>query len=176
MHAPVRTWPSLPVEEWTPTRNTLHMWTQIVGKIRLAHMPLINHWWEVTLYVTPRGLTTGAIPHRNGVFDMEFDFVGSVLFHQAVVDLPHLLIARIIRLEEPLATLLTRRHRMQEAAAVILHNDRADSLTVEGLNRLILYGAYDAGFDRPQEITSATLRAGDVLKVGRVGLRISRTD
>ena len=79
MHAPVRTWPSLPVEEWTPTRNTLHMWTQIVGKIRLAHMPLINHWWEVTLYVTPRGLTTGAIPHRNGVFDMEFDFVGSVL-------------------------------------------------------------------------------------------------
>lgn len=81
MQARVRTdqWPSLLVEEWTPTRNTVHMWTQIVGKIRKEHMPLINHWWEVTLYVTPRGLTTGAIPDRNGVFDMEFDFVSHVL-------------------------------------------------------------------------------------------------
>jgi hypothetical protein len=72
-------WPSLPVDEWTPTRDTLHMWTQIVGKIRKEHMPLINHWWEVPLYVTPRGLTTGAIPHRNAVFDIEFDFVDHVL-------------------------------------------------------------------------------------------------
>lgn len=81
MQARMRTdqWPSLPLEEWTPTRDTLHMWTQIVGKIRKEHMPLINHWWEVTLYVTPRGLTTGAIPHRNGVFDIEFDFVNHVL-------------------------------------------------------------------------------------------------
>jgi Family of unknown function (DUF5996) len=81
MDAPVRNshWPSLLVDEWTPTRDTLHMWTQIVGKIRLQHMPLINHWWEVTLYVSPRGLTTGAIPYRNAVFDMEFDFVTDVL-------------------------------------------------------------------------------------------------
>jgi hypothetical protein len=55
------------------------MWTQIVGKIRLAHMPLINHWWQVTLYVSPRGLTTGAIPYGTAVFDMEFDFVDHVL-------------------------------------------------------------------------------------------------
>ena len=50
MSAPVRTdgWPSLRVDDWTPTRDTLHMWTQIVGKVRLAHMPLINHWWQVT--------------------------------------------------------------------------------------------------------------------------------
>ena len=50
MEAPVRTngWPSLRVDDWTPTRDTLHMWTQIVGKVRLAHMPLINHWWQVT--------------------------------------------------------------------------------------------------------------------------------
>lgn len=68
-------WPSLRVGDWTPTRDTLHMWTQIVGKIRLAHMPLLNHWWQVTLYVSPRGLTTGAIPHENGVIDLEFDFV-----------------------------------------------------------------------------------------------------
>ena len=81
MEAPVRTdgWPSLRVDDWTPTRDTLHMWTQIVGKVRLAHMPLINHWWQVTLYVSPRGLTTGAIPYGTAVFDMEFDFVANVL-------------------------------------------------------------------------------------------------
>ena len=74
MSAPVRTdgWPSLRVDDWTPTRDTLHMWTQIVGKVRQAHMPLVNHWWQVTLYVSPRGLTTGAIPYwhrgvRHGV-------------------------------------------------------------------------------------------------------------
>jgi hypothetical protein len=55
------------------------MWTQIVGKIRMQHMPLINHWWQATLYVTPRGLSTGAIPYRNDVFDVEFDFVDHVL-------------------------------------------------------------------------------------------------
>ena len=68
-------WPSLPVEDWTATRETLHMWTQIVGKVRLAHMPLINHWWGVTSYLTPRGLTTSAIPYGTEAFDMEFDFI-----------------------------------------------------------------------------------------------------
>ena len=56
-------WPSLRVDDWTPTRYTLHMWSQIVGKIRLAHSPMVNHWWQVTSYVTPRGLTTSAIPY-----------------------------------------------------------------------------------------------------------------
>ena len=68
-------WPPLRVDDWTATRDTLHMWTQIVGKIRMQHMPLISHWWQATLYVTPRGLTNGAMPHRNAVFDVEFDFV-----------------------------------------------------------------------------------------------------
>ena len=69
------TWPALRVDDWTATRDTLHMWTQIVGKIRLARAPLVNHWWQVTLYVSPRGLTTSAIPHPAGSFDIEFDFV-----------------------------------------------------------------------------------------------------
>src|SRR6201991_2240171 len=68
-------WPSLRVDEWTASRDTLHMWTQIVGKIRLTHAPLINHWWQVTLYVTPRGLTTSTIPYSSAAFDIEFDFV-----------------------------------------------------------------------------------------------------
>jgi Family of unknown function (DUF5996) len=81
MNGPVRTydWPSLMVDEWTATRDTLHMWVQIVGKVRMVHMPLINHWWQVTLYVSPRGLTTGAVPYRDAVFDMEFDFVNHML-------------------------------------------------------------------------------------------------
>ncbi|TDB99097.1 DUF5996 family protein [Actinomadura sp. 7K534] len=70
-----RGWPRLRVEDWTATRDTLHMWTQIVGKIRLSRAPLVNHWWQVTLYVTPRGLTTGSIPDGNGLFEIEFDFV-----------------------------------------------------------------------------------------------------
>jgi hypothetical protein len=68
-------WPRLRVEDWTDTRNTLHMWTQIVGKVRLAQAPLVNHWWQVTLYVSPRGLTTSAIPYGSGAFDIEFDFI-----------------------------------------------------------------------------------------------------
>lgn len=67
-------WPALRVSDWEPTRDTLHMWTQIVGKVRLAHTPLVNHWWQVPLYVSARGLTTSAIPYRNRVFDIEFDF------------------------------------------------------------------------------------------------------
>ncbi|WP_146341475.1 DUF5996 family protein [Nesterenkonia sp. NBAIMH1] len=74
-------WPRLRVEDWAETRSTLHMWTQIVGKIRLVHAPLLNHWWQVTLYVSPRGLTTSMIPHPRGAFDMEFDFID----HQLVI-------------------------------------------------------------------------------------------
>lgn len=68
-------WPALRVEDWTPTRDTLHMWTQIVGKIRMASAPMVNHWWQVPLYVSARGLTTSSIPYDQGCFDMEFDFV-----------------------------------------------------------------------------------------------------
>ncbi|MDI9919253.1 DUF5996 family protein [Rhodococcus sp. IEGM 1379] len=67
-------WPALRVDDWADTRSTLHMWVQIIGKIRLACSPLVNHWWQVTLYVTPRGLTTSSIPYGGRVFDIEFDF------------------------------------------------------------------------------------------------------
>lgn len=68
-------WPSLPLEAWADTCATLHMWTQIVGKIRLAQTPLVNHWWNVPLYVSPRGLTTTAMPYEDILFEMEFDFL-----------------------------------------------------------------------------------------------------
>lgn len=69
------TWPSLPLEEWQETYATLHMWTQIVGKIRLVQSPLINHWWQVPLYVSARGLTTSAIPYEARSFEIDFDFI-----------------------------------------------------------------------------------------------------
>jgi hypothetical protein len=72
-------WPALPLAEWDATRETLHMWMQIVGKLRLALSPRVNHWWEVPFYVSARGLTTSAVPYRLGVFEAEFDFIGSVL-------------------------------------------------------------------------------------------------
>ena len=73
------TWPALPLEEWVDTQRTLHRWTQIVGKIRLALTPLVNHWWNVPLYVSARGLTTSAIPFGSRTFDIEFDFLAHVL-------------------------------------------------------------------------------------------------
>ncbi len=68
-------WPALPLQEWQDTCDTLHMWTQVVGKIRLAQAPLINHWWEVPLYVTCRGLTTSPIPYGERTFQIDFDFI-----------------------------------------------------------------------------------------------------
>ncbi len=72
-------WPPLPFPAWASTCDTLHMWTQIVGKTRLALTPLQNHWWNVPLYVTPRGLNTSPIPLERKTFDAEFDFISHKL-------------------------------------------------------------------------------------------------
>jgi Family of unknown function (DUF5996) len=68
-------WPALPLEQWEATYRTLHMWAQIVGKIRLVLTPLQNHWWNTALYVNARGLTTSPIPYRGGTFEIQFNFV-----------------------------------------------------------------------------------------------------
>ena len=67
-------WPPLPLAEWQDTYHTLHLWTQIAGKIRMKLTPALNHWWHVALYVNSRGLTTGAVPYPGGVFEIQFDF------------------------------------------------------------------------------------------------------
>ncbi|MDE1984227.1 MAG: hypothetical protein KGI77_06640, partial [Gammaproteobacteria bacterium] len=72
-------WPSLPLAEWQDTYATLHMWMQIVGKTRLALAPMENHWWQVPLYLTPRGLTTSAIPYETRSLAVNFDFLKHVL-------------------------------------------------------------------------------------------------
>ena len=68
-------WPSLPYEDWKDTCATLHLWTQVVGKIRLVQAPMVNHWWQVALYVTSRGLTTSPVPYGPRLFTIDFDFV-----------------------------------------------------------------------------------------------------
>jgi hypothetical protein len=77
------TWPALPYAEWKDSCATLHLWTQIVGKIRLARAPWLNHSWHVALYLTARGLTTSPIPDRGGSFQIDFDFIDHVLWLRA---------------------------------------------------------------------------------------------
>ena len=67
-------WPPLPLHEWRDTYSTLHLWTQVVGKVRMALAPPLNHWWHGTLYVNARGLTTGPVPYPPGCFEIQFDF------------------------------------------------------------------------------------------------------
>jgi hypothetical protein len=76
---PQAAWPELPTAAWRDTCATLHLWTQIVGKIRLTRSPWLNHSWHVTLYVTARGLTTSPIPDGARTFQIDFDFIGHVL-------------------------------------------------------------------------------------------------
>ncbi len=75
-------WPPLPYAEWRPTYETLHLWMQIVGKIRLELTPLLNHWWNSTLYLTARGMTTSAMPYRGGAVEIRFDFID----HRLIID------------------------------------------------------------------------------------------
>src|SRR3954471_22629429 len=73
-------WPELPYAKWQPTLDTLHLWTQIVGKTRLALAPMEDHWWQVALYAPPRGLTTPAMPYGNRTIAVEFDFLDHNLY------------------------------------------------------------------------------------------------
>jgi len=73
------TLPELPIDAWEDSRATLHMWMQIVGKVRLELMPYINHWWQVPFYLTSRGLTTSPIPYQGITFDVDFDFIDHAL-------------------------------------------------------------------------------------------------
>src|SRR3954471_8996324 len=75
-------WPALPLTDWADTQTTVHRWTQIVGKTRLALAPMQNHWWQVVLYVTSRGLTTSPIPYEDRTFEVSFDFTD----HQLIAE------------------------------------------------------------------------------------------
>jgi hypothetical protein len=72
-------WPDLPLDAWQETYQTLHLWTQVVGKIRMKLTPPMNHWWHATLYVNARGLTTSPVPYGGGSFEIQFDFLEHTL-------------------------------------------------------------------------------------------------
>jgi len=72
-------YPPLPLAEWQDTNDTLHLWTQIVGKIRLKQTPMVNEWWNTTLYLSAHGLTTSAMPYKNESFAIDFDFINHKL-------------------------------------------------------------------------------------------------
>jgi hypothetical protein len=72
-------WPELPLAEWKDTYDTLHLWTQIIGRIRLELSPFINHWWNTTFYVTARGITTSSIHYNGKHFQIDFDFIAHLL-------------------------------------------------------------------------------------------------
>ena len=78
-----QSWPALAYEAWADTCNTLHLWTQIVGKVKLALAPLSNHWWGIVLFVNARGLTTGPMPYRGRALQIDFDFCGHELILRA---------------------------------------------------------------------------------------------
>src|SRR5690349_5609275 len=73
-------WPPLPLAEWEPTYETVHLWTQILGKTRLALSPMQNHYWQTALYVSTRGLTTSPMPYEHGLIEIELDLVTHELF------------------------------------------------------------------------------------------------
>jgi hypothetical protein len=77
--------PALPLDSWKDTLATLHMWTQVVGKVRLKLCPLVNHWWNVTLYVNARGLTTSPMPYGDGAVEIQFDFID----HKLIIETGH---------------------------------------------------------------------------------------
>jgi hypothetical protein len=79
MSTPATDWPALRLADWRDTRDTLHLWTQVVGKVRLGLAPFANHWWQVTLYPTARGLTTSAMPCGPGTLEIRFDFLEHAL-------------------------------------------------------------------------------------------------
>lgn len=132
----LETWPSLPLEAWSDTYATLHRWIQIVGKIRLAQSPWVNHSWHVTLYVTATGLTTSAIPYGERTFQIDFDFVdhelivrssdgragGFALEPQSVASFYARLMAELARLDLPV-----RIHRMPNEIPDTVRFDRDEA-------------------------------------------------
>jgi len=108
-------WPSLPLEAWADTYATLHLWTQIVGKVRLAKTPWVNHAWHATLYVTARGLTTSPIPYGDRTFQIDFDF----LTHQLILQSSDGGTGHVALEPQSVATFYTR--LMQEMEKLGLH-------------------------------------------------------
>jgi hypothetical protein len=164
-HSSDPAWPELAYGAWSDTRSTLQLWTQIVGKIRLAQTPWLNHSWHVPLYVTARGLTTSPIPYRSRSFEIQFDFIGHVLHidvsdgtgrklplqPQTVADFYHAVMAALVELGILVAI---NDYPCEIADAIAFSRDR-------------IHCAYDAGC--AQRFWRILLQADRLLKQFRTG-------
>jgi uncharacterized protein DUF5996 len=105
-------WPDLPLSEWSDTCDTLHLWTQVVGKVRMVLTPLVNHWWNVTLYATSRGLTTSPIPFGARSFEIAFDFVDHQLRIETSDGATQRITLQPMSVADFYAELMSRLHRL----------------------------------------------------------------
>ncbi len=158
-------WPALPLAEWRPTCATLHLWTQIIGKLRVAQTPWLNHSWHSALYLTARGLTTTPIPYGDRVFEAEFDFIA------------HALVLRTDRGDEQRVALRSRSVADFYAAVmaalallgVTLTIDRVPNELVEAIpfDQDHVHAAYDPGY--AHRFWRVLLRADNLFKQFRTG-------
>jgi len=160
-------WPSLPFDAWRDTRATLHLWLQIVGKIRLAQSPWLNHSWHVTLYVTPRGLTTLSLPHGKRAFQIDFDFID----HSLVVRAADGRDATMRLQEQSVAAFYHGLMRMLDELQVPVKIQRKPNELKEPIpfDRDEVHGAYDAKY--AQRFWRVLLNADRVLNVFRARFR-----
>ncbi|MEO5588018.1 MAG: DUF5996 family protein [Gemmatimonadaceae bacterium] len=141
---PTEHWPRLPLEGWEETYATLHRWTQIVGKIRLAQTPWINHSWHVPLYVTVRGLTTSPIPHGTRSFELTFDFIDHRLLIQTSEGNQESISLRPQSVAEFYESLMDRLESMGLGVSVHGSPNEVDDATPFADDRL--HRSYDAEF------------------------------
>ena len=135
-------WPLLDYSAWADTCATLHLWTQVVGKIRLALTPRVSHWWAVTLYVTARGLTTSAMPWHGGALQIDFDFID----HQLILRMSDGRMERVALAPRPVADFYAEVMRRLRALGVDVHIwtmpvEIPDAIPFEADNA---HGSYDA--------------------------------
>jgi hypothetical protein len=109
---PSSPWPALPFSAWSETCETLHRWTQIVGKAQMALTPLVNHWWNVVFHVTARGLATAPIPHAGGAFDVTFDFIDHRLVIAASDGRAEIILLRAMPVRDFYLTVMERLRRL----------------------------------------------------------------
>jgi len=137
-------WPRLPFEEWQDTYATLHMWMQIVGKIRLVQMPWVNHSWHVTFYVTPRGMTTASIPYGTRTFQIDFDFID----HQLVIQTSHGAVRTIplrpVSVADFYAELMTMLRDLELAVSIVTKPNEVEAAIP--FERDHMHASYDASY------------------------------
>ncbi len=158
-------WPALPYPEWRDTVATLQLWTQIVGKVRLALTPWVNHGWQVALYVTPRGLGTGPIPAGGELFDMEFDIITHRLLCRTSRGNERVVMLRPRTVADFYADLMAQLTALGVDVAIdTLPNEVADPIAFPADT---VHSAYDA--DAVQRFWRVLLRVDGVFKLFRSG-------